>query len=105
MVLAGKTKAEIVEGNKAAFEKGELPALESGAMSYMMSKDAYLTDSGGHNLAHLMIYAPPLEGAAWGADLPKSPVMLIQQFKGAQPIDVFIVPVGKWSDGTAAPGM
>ena len=52
-----------------------------------------------------MIYAPPLEGAAWGADLPKSPVMLIQQFKGAQPIDVFIVPVGKWSDGTAAPGM
>ena len=105
MVLAWKTKAEIVEGNKAAFDRGELPALEPGAMSYMLSKDAYLTDSGGHNLAHLMIYAPPLEGAAWGADLPKSPVMLIQQFKGAQPIDVFIVPVGKWSDGTAAPGM
>jgi hypothetical protein len=30
---------------------------------------------------------------------------LNQQFKGAQPIDVFIVPVGKWSDGTAAPVM
>ncbi|HEY6249591.1 MAG TPA: hypothetical protein VI685_06495 [Candidatus Angelobacter sp.] len=105
MVLAGRTKTEIIEGNRAAFEKGELPPLESGAMSYMMSKSAYLTDAEDHNLAHLMFYAPPLEGKAWGADLPKSPVMLIPQFKGAQPIDVFIVPVGRWSDGSAAPVM
>ena len=105
MVLAGRTKAEIIEGNKAAFEKGELPPLEPGAMSYMMSKEAYLTDNDDHNLAHLMFYAPPLDGKAWGADLPKSPVMLIPQFKGAQPIDVFIVPVGRWSDGSAAPVM
>lgn len=105
LVLAGRTKAEIIEGNKAAFEKSELPPLEPGAMSYMMSKEAYLTDSNDHNLAHLMFYAPPLDGKAWGADLPKSPVMLIPQFKGAQPIDVFIVPVGRWSDGSAAPVM
>ena len=105
MVLAGRTKAEIIEGNKAAFEKGELPPLEPGAMSYMMSKGAYLTDHDDHNLAHLMFYAPPLEGKAWGADLANSPVMLIPQFKGAQPIDVFIVPVGRWSDGSAAPVM
>lgn len=97
--------AEIIEGNKTAFEKGELPQLEPGAMSYMMSKRAYLTDKGGHNLAHLMFYAPPLEGKAWGADLPQSPVMLIPQFKGVEPIDVFIVPVSKWSDGTPAPVM
>ena len=105
MVLAGRTKAEIIEGNKAAFEKGELPPLEPGAMSYMMSKGAYLTDDGGHNLAHLMFYTPPLDGKVWGADLPKSPVMLIPQFKGAQPIDVFIVPVSRWSDGSIAPVM
>src|SRR5215469_3881481 len=105
MALAGRTKAEIIDGNRAAFEKGELPPLEPGAMSYMMSKQAYLTDNGDHNLAHLMFYAPPLEGEAWGADLPKSPVMLIPQFKGVQPIDVFIVPVGRWSDGSAAPVM
>src|SRR6266699_3240747 len=105
MVLAGRTKAEIIEGNRAAFEKGELPPLEPGAMSYMMSKEAYLTDDDDHNLAHLMFYAPPLDGKAWGADLPKSPVMLNPQFKGAQPIDVFIVPVGRWSDGSAAPVM
>lgn len=105
MVLAGRTKAEIIEGNKAAFDKGELPPLESGAMSYMMSKQAYLTDHDDHNVAHLMFYAPPLEGAVWGADVANSPVMLIPQFKGAQPIDVFIVPVGRWSDGSAAPVM
>ena len=105
MVLAGRTKAEIIDGNKAAFEKGELPPLEPGAMSYMMSKDAYLTDGGGHNLSHLMFYTPPLDGKVWGADLPKSPVMLIPQFKDAQPIDVFIVPVGRWSDGSIAPVM
>ncbi len=105
MALAGRTEAEIIAGNKAAFEKGELPPLEPGAMSYMMSKGAYLTDADDHNLAHLMFYAPPLDGKTWGADLPKSPVMLNPQFKGAQPIDVFVVPVGRWSDGSAAPVM
>ncbi|HEV2400523.1 MAG TPA: hypothetical protein VGS27_26530 [Candidatus Sulfotelmatobacter sp.] len=105
MVLAGRTKAEIIEGNKAAFEKGELPPLEPGGMSYMMSKAAYLTDRGDHNLAHLMFYAPALDGKDWGADLPKSPVILNPQFKGVQPIDVFVVSVGTWSDGTAAPVM
>src|ERR1700748_1002837 len=105
MALAGRTKAEIIVGNKAAFEKGKLPPLEPGAMSYMMSKSAYLTDSDDHNLVHLMFYAPLLDGKSWGADLPNSPVMLNPQFKGAQPIDVFVVPVGKWSDGSAAPVM
>lgn len=103
MALEGKTKAEVIDGNKSAFEKGDLPALEPGAMSYMMSKEAYLTDNGDHNLAHLMFYVP--HGAAWGADLAKSPVMLNPQFKDVQPIDVFIVSVGKWSDGTPAPVM
>ncbi|MGH9684285.1 MAG: hypothetical protein ACRD4S_11840 [Candidatus Acidiferrales bacterium] len=55
--------------------------------------------------SHLMFYAPPLEGKVWGADLPKSPVMLNPQFKGAHPIDMFMIPVGRWSDGSAAPVM
>jgi hypothetical protein len=105
LALAGKTKDEIIEGHRAAFEKGELPPLEAGSMSYMMSNRAYLTDRNDHNLAHLMFYAPPMDGKAWGADLPKSPVMLNPQFKGVQPIDVFVVPVGRWSDGSAAPVM
>src|SRR5580700_11124176 len=105
MVLAGRSKAQIIEATKGAYDKKELPALEPGAMSYMMSKEAYLTDAGDHNVAHLMFYTPLMDGAAWGADLPNSPVMLTPQSKDAPPIDVFIVPVGRWSDGTAAPVM
>ena len=107
MVLAGESKTQIVESIKTALEKGELPPLEPGAMSYMMSKEQYLTDSAHHNwMAHLMIYTPLMDSAVWGADVPQSPVILNPQFHGdPEPIDVFIVPVGKWSDGSAAPVM
>jgi hypothetical protein len=107
MILAGKSKAQVIDALKVAYEKKELPPLEPGAMSYMMSKDQYLTDAGDHRwMAHLMFYTPLMDGAAWGADLPKSPVMLNPQFRGApEPIDVFMVPVGRWSDGSAAPVM
>ena len=107
MILAGKSKAQIIDALKAAYENKELPPLEPGAMSYMMSKDQYLTDHGDHRwMAHLMFYTPLMDGAVWGADVPKSPVMLNPQFSGApEPIDVFMVPAGRWSDGTAAPVM
>jgi hypothetical protein len=107
MILAGKSKAQIIDALKAAYEKKELPPLELGAMSYMMSRDQYLTDHGDHHwMAHLMFYTPLMDGAVWGADLPKSPVMLNPQFSGApEPIDVFMVPIDRWSDGTAAPAM
>src|SRR5690348_13986672 len=103
LALAGKSREQIQELTKAAYAKKELPTtLEPGAMSFMMSKDAYLTDDGGHNLAHLMFYTPLMVGGTWGADLAKSPVMLLQ--KGPpEPFNIFIVPVGKWSDGTPAP--
>jgi hypothetical protein len=104
MVLAGQSKAQIIEGIKA-FIKQKLPALEPGAMSFMMSKEQYLTDDGQHNwMAHLMIYTPLMDSAVWGADLPHSPIVLNPQFHGdPEPIDVFIVPTGRWSDGTRAP--
>jgi len=107
MILAGKSKAQVIDALKAAYEKKELPPLEPGAMSYMMSKDQYLTDAGDHRwMAHLMFYTPLMDGATWGADLPRSPVMLNPQFRGApEPIDVFMVPVGRWSDESAAPVM
>jgi len=105
MALAGLSKEQIIAGNKAAFDAKELPALEPGAMSYMMSKQAYLTDRDDHNVAHLMFYTPHMDPAAWGADLPNSPVMLGPQFAGAEPIDVYIIPVARWSDGTPAPVM
>ena len=103
MILAGQSKAQIIDGIKT-FIKQELPPLEPGAMSYMMSKDQYLTDNGDHHwVAHLMFYTPLMDGAVWGANLPRSPVILNPQFSGApEPIDVFMVPTRRWSDGTAA---
>src|SRR5271165_5185119 len=44
LVLAGKSKKEIVEATASALDKKELPALEPGAMCYMMSKQQYLND-------------------------------------------------------------
>lgn len=111
MILAGKSKAQIIDALKAAYQKKELPALEPGGMCYMMSKQAYLTDGdltddGTHNMAHLMFYTPLMDRGAWGANLPKSPIILNPQFRGApEPIDVFMVLTGTWSDGTPAPLM
>ena len=101
MVLAGQSKVQIMEGIKI-FAKKELPALEPGGLTYMMSKEAYLTDAGDHNMAHLMFYTPLMDGAVWGAGLPKSPVILNPQF-AVEGIDVFLVLTGMWSDGTTAP--
>jgi hypothetical protein len=104
MILAGQSKAQVIEGIKI-FVRQKLPPLEPGAMSYMMSKEQYLTDGGQHNwMAHLMIYTPLMDSAVWGADLPHSPVLLNPQFHGdPEPIDVFMVPTDKWSDGTRSP--
>src|SRR5215469_2428556 len=66
----GLSKTEIIDRTRAPFEKKELPPLESGAMCYMMSKEAYLTDEDDHNMAHLMFYTTLMNGADWGADLP-----------------------------------
>jgi hypothetical protein len=103
LVLAGLSKAQIIEGIKA-FDAKELPPLEPGAMSYMMSNQAYLNDSAGHWVPHLMFYVPLTDPKSWGADLPGSPVMLNPQFAGApEPITEYMIPVLTWSDGTAAP--
>src|SRR5579859_7457714 len=103
LVLAGLSKAQIVEGIKAFDAKG-LPALEPGAMCYMLSKQGYLNDSAGHWVPHLMFYVPLTDPKSWGADLPGSPVMLNPQFQGApEPITEFMIPVLTWSDGTPAP--
>ena len=104
MVLAGDSKAQIMAGIKI-FIKEKLPPLEPGGMSYMMSKEQYLTDGSPHNwMAHVMIYTPLMDGSVWGADVDRSPVMLNPQFDGhPEPIDVFMISVGRWSDGTADP--
>jgi len=56
MVLAGLSKAQMIDGIKAAYENQELPPPEPGAMCYMMSRAGYLNDALGHYVPHLMFY-------------------------------------------------
>jgi hypothetical protein len=92
MALAGASKAQITDAIRTAVAKRELGAPEPGSMAYMMSKDAYLTDQGGHNLAHLML------------ELPRNGFQDDPNFFVSwdpAPVIEFNVPVGQWSDGTA----
>jgi hypothetical protein len=100
MVLAGKSKAEMFAGIKSAIEKKEVPAIETGAMCYMMSKQQYLGDAGGKWHPHLMFFVPLTKAEAWGAGLAGSPVLAAPDEQDE--VTVFMVKVGKWSDGTAA---
>ena len=109
LALAGKSKAEIKEAMKAAVEKKELQAPEPGAMCYMMSKQAYLTDKGithdgAHNMAHMMFYTPQINPADWGANMDKSPIVIDPRAKNdPEPINTFMMLTGAWSDGSPAP--
>ena len=112
LVMAGRSKAEILLSIKAAYENKQLPDLESGAMCYMMSKSSYLTDEGDHNLPHLMWFTTIADGEDWGSGAAGSPVMSApfwffsskepSEMKGLPPILVFLVGVSNWSDGTPA---
>jgi hypothetical protein len=101
LVLAGKSKTEIVQAIQLALDKKELPALEPGAMAYMTSKQQYLSDEGKHWHPHLMFFVPGDAAKSWGADLPGSPVMAANDPE--EEATIFLVWAGKWSDGTSAP--
>ena len=101
-ILAGRSKAEMFESVKASLDKGELPTQEIGAMCYMLSKDGYLGDPVQHWHPHVMFFLPQMKAEAWGAGLKGSPILA-----GLDPEDrltVFLIPVGKWSDGTPDAG-
>jgi hypothetical protein len=104
MILAGLPKSQIMDRLTQAVAKKEVPPLEPGAMCYMMSPSANLGDSTGHWHPHLMFYGPRSDGTDWGADLPRSPVMLNSQFQGSpEGLATLMVAVDQWSDGTSAP--
>ena len=101
LVLAGRSKTEMFDAIKAAVEKKELRAPESGAMCYMMSKQSYLSDHDPHWRPHLMFFLPYTKPAGWGAGMAGSPIIAFDD--SVESMTVFLIPVGQWSDGTAAP--
>jgi hypothetical protein len=101
LVLTGESKTAIVRATASALDERKLPALESGAMCYMMSKQQYLTDQDKSWHPHLMFFVPGNAAKSWGANLPGSPVIAADDPE--ERATVFLVWVGKWSDGTPAP--
>jgi hypothetical protein len=99
LVLAGKSRKEILDAMTSAMDKKELPPLEPGAMVYMTSKQQYLNDQGVHWHPHLMFIVPGDAEKSWGANLPDSPVIAANDPE--ERATIFMVVVGKWSDGTA----
>jgi len=98
LILAGRTKAQMVETMTAAIDNKELPAMEPGAMCYMLSKQGYLSDQGGHWHPHLMFFVSQSDPAAWGAGLPGSPILAFNDTW--EHLITFLVPVRQWSDGS-----
>jgi len=115
LLLAGHSKLEVIAVIKSAIDKKELPPLEQGTVSYMMSKSSYLTDSGDHNGPHLMFFQTNKSDDTWGANLTNSPGLAVNywylsaeaypQLKSFPPLSILLVVVDKWSDGTPAPPM
>jgi hypothetical protein len=100
LVLAGKSKAEILAATASALDKKELPPLEPGAMCYMLSKQQYLNDDGKAWHPHVMFLAPGNAEKTWGANLPGS--LIIAADDPEERATIFMVVVAKWSDGTPA---
>jgi hypothetical protein len=100
LILAGRTKSQTDEAIVAAVDKKELPAMEPGAMCYMMSKQGYGGDSVEHWPSHLMFYFSQTDPATWGADLPGSPIFAMSDTR--EHVTTFVIAVQRWSDGTEA---
>jgi hypothetical protein len=103
LILAGRTQAQTDEAIFAAVDKKELPAMEPGAMCYMMSKQGYGGDSVPHWPSHVMFFYSGIGPATWGANLPGSPIMAVSDDR--EKLTEFAVGVQRWSDGTEARGM
>ena len=102
LALAGKSKTELVAAIEAALDEKKLQPIGRGAMCYMMSKQGYLNDAGGHWHPHLMFFAPSTKPDAWGANLDNSPIVAAQDPEDR--ITIFMVPLSRWSDGTPDSG-
>lgn len=104
LAQSGVPKTRMFDEIRAALARRELSAPEPGAMSFMMSKDGYLSDAAGHWHSHLMFYIPGTDFSSWGANLPGSPVAVDSEHRKIPEQQViFLVPVSHWSDGSLAP--
>ena len=104
LALAGLSRLQMLAKVKAM----ALPTPAPGSMSYMLSKDQDLGEGAGRWRPHLMFHLPKSyaagDGAIWGADIAKSPVVFDNGHHLApEPQTILMVIVSKWSDGSPGP--
>jgi hypothetical protein len=100
LAFAGLSKAQMFDSITVAYKTHALPLPEAGSMCYMLSKQQYFGSEHGHAEPHLMFWFPQSVAMQWGAG-EDGPVYVHQN--SPDPITTFVISVGKWSDGTAAP--
>jgi hypothetical protein len=101
-VLAGMSRAQMIEEAQSAFAEGRFAIPEAGSLSFMLSKQGYLSDeSAGPWLPHVMFFVPHGKAVAWGAGLAASPILGSDSSPLAP--TVLMIPVRHWSDGSPAP--
>lgn len=108
--LAGLTVDQMIAAIEAAVSKREFPALEPGAMAFMMARSAYLLfDHDDHNGSHLMFCVPVARPQDWSVALEHSPVVASTSYWFTRPhaesvnfptIVIYAVPVSHWPDGS-----
>jgi hypothetical protein len=101
LVLAGKSRLEIMHALKSALDGKDIAALEPDAMCYMMSSHQYLSDDDMAWHPHMMWFVPGDSEKTWGANLPGVPAMA--GYVAEDRMTVFMVVVDHWSDGTPVP--
>jgi len=100
-VLAGASMQEMKAKTRSAIASHEFKSPEPGALSFMLSKNGYVSDdAAGPWFPHVMFFVPHGQAAAWGAGLEGSPIL----GKESSDIEstVLFVPVRRWSDGSPA---
>jgi hypothetical protein len=101
-VLSGSTRQEMIERTRSAYANNTFKSPEPGALTYMLSKNGYLSDqAAGPWLPHMMFFVPRGQTAAWDACAEGSPI--ICHDGGELQSSLLLIPVRAWSDGSPAP--
>jgi hypothetical protein len=101
-VLSGATRQEIIDRTRSAYANHTFKSPEPGALTYMLSKQGYLSDeAAGPWLPHMMFFVPPGQTPAWGPCAEGSPI--ICHDGGELQSSLLLIPVRAWSDGSPAP--
>jgi hypothetical protein len=101
--LSGLLKEEMIAKTKAEIAASAYSLPGPGAVAFMLSKEQHLAAEPDHWHPHMMFFVANASDATWGANFAGSPVAI--GVSGSDPIKTFLVPVGKWSDGTPDAGM